>query len=77
MVDLLEDVKQDTVTIDTENGDHDKFQHYCSKKAISDNLFYGTPMQALCGKIIRQQVDPLGRTVCPTCVEEYEKLEAD
>ena len=74
---ILEDIEIETININTDDGDHDRFQHYFSKKAIEANIFEGTPMTALCGKVVRQQVDPKGRTVCQLCVEEYNKLEAD
>lgn len=51
----------------TDNGDHDKFQHYFYKSSIERNIFEGTPMQALCGKIVEQQVDPQGKTICNEC----------
>lgn len=56
-----------TIAVDTTNGDHDKFQHYFHKKAISDNLFTGKPMKALCGRIVAKQTDPKGRTICQEC----------
>lgn len=56
-----------TIAVDTTNGDHDRFQHYFHKKQIENNIFNGTPMKALCGKIVKQQVDPKGRTVCQSC----------
>lgn len=58
-----------------DDGDHDRFQHYFSKKDISDNLLEGKPMTALCGKIVKQQVDPAGRTVCGTCKSVWESLQ--
>ena len=73
MSDVLEDIKTINVSND---GDHDKFQHYFSKKAISENLMNGTPMTALCGKVVKQQSDPAGRTVCPSCKDAWEKLDA-
>lgn len=62
-------------TINVSNdGDHDKFQHYFLKKDISENLLTGKPMKALCGKIVSQQVDPKGRTVCPDCKYVYDNF---
>lgn len=58
--------------VHTNDGDHDKFQHYFAKTAIDENLMSGKPMRALCGKVVEQQVDPLGRTVCPTCKNIFE-----
>jgi hypothetical protein len=77
MLDTLEDVE---IVLDqkiTDDGDHDRYQHYFSKRAIEANIFHGTPMTALCGKVLLRQVDPKGRTICQTCIDEYEKLEKD
>lgn len=65
MVDILEKPKEDVKV--TNDGDHDKFQHYFYKSDIERNIFDGVPMVALCGKTVRVQVDPKGRTVCPEC----------
>lgn len=67
MTDLLE--KEDLKTNFSDTGDHDRFQHYFYKKDINENLLTGKPMRALCGKVVAQQVDPKGRTVCPECQE--------
>lgn len=56
------------------DGDHDRFQHYFSKKDLSMNIMFGHPMTALCGKVVVRQVDPKGRTVCQTCQEIWEGL---
>lgn len=69
--DVLERVEKLQVTND---GDHDRFQHYFSKEAISANLLDGIPMRALCGKVVKQQVDPKGRTICPTCIDMMENV---
>lgn len=53
----------------SDNGDHDRFQHYFSKKDIGANILMGTPMTALCGKVLKRQVDPKGRSICQTCQE--------
>lgn len=48
-------------------GDHDRFQHYFRRDDVTRNLLTGEPMTALCGKVVTQQVDPKGRTVCAEC----------
>lgn len=63
MLDVVEEKK----IVTTNDGDHDRFQHYFRKADIEKNLFEGTPMKALCGKVVAQQVDPKGRTICPEC----------
>ena len=73
MSDILEDTRVKKSR--TDDGDHDKFQHYFRKRDISNNLMTGKPMVALCGKIIARQVDPKGRTVCQKCKDELEKLQ--
>lgn len=66
-------LEQEKVKV-TNNGDHDKFQHYFYKKAIDANLMNGTPMQALCGKILEQQSDPKGKTVCHECQRQMDEV---
>lgn len=73
MSDILEKTKPSKSH--TDEGDHDKFSHYFSKKSINDNLMSGKPMVALCGKIVARQSDPHGRTVCQACKDELEKLQ--
>lgn len=68
-MDVMERVKEETITVDSNTGDHDKFQHYFRKADIEANLFEGKPMRALCGKVVAQQVDPFGRTICAECQE--------
>jgi len=58
----------------TDDGDHDRFQHYFFKEDIDRNMFEGTPMTACCGKVVVKQVDPKGRTVCPACAEFMENI---
>lgn len=72
MSDILEDTRVNKSH--TDDGDHDKFQHYFWKSAIEANLLTGKPMVALCGKIVSRQVDPKGRTVCQKCEDELEKV---
>lgn len=72
MSDVLEDTTVIHQNIFTNDGDHDKFQHYFAKKDVDENLMSGKPMRALCGKIVAQQSDPLGRTVCQTCKDIFE-----
>lgn len=69
---LDEDVQVIELPVDVNDGDHDRFQHYFSKADINKNLMHGVPMRALCGKIVTEQVDPKGRTVCETCKYELE-----
>lgn len=67
-------IKEDEKIAVTDDGDHDKFQHYFPKWAIDANLLEGKPMKAMCGKIVKSQVDPKGRTICQTCQEIYDAL---
>lgn len=73
MSDVLERTDEQTITVDTTNGDHDKFKHYFFKDEIDANFLYGTPMKAVCGKVVVQQSDPQGKPVCGTCKEIYDK----
>lgn len=72
MSDLLERPKEDVKV--TNDGDHDRFQHYFHKKDIERNIFEGVPMRALCGKVVAQQVDPQGRTICSECQDIYDNV---
>lgn len=74
MADTMEIIETERVLKHTDDGDHDRFQHYFLKKDIEANIFDGRPMTALCGKVVPQQVDPQGRTVCSTCTELMESL---
>jgi PhoPQ-activated pathogenicity-related protein len=58
----------------TDDGDHDRFQHYFHKAAINENLMSGKPMKALCGAVVKQQVDPQGRTICGTCKDILDEV---
>jgi Protein of unknown function (DUF3039) len=73
----MSDVLEKTDLKVTNDGDHDKFQHYFAKKDIEANLMTGKPMKALCGKVVAQQSDPHGRTVCPTCKDIFENVMKD
>ena len=57
-----------------DDGDHDRFAHYAPKDAIADALVFGTPLQALCGKIWVPSRDPSRYPVCPTCAEIHASL---
>ena len=73
MSDILE--KTDEKVTATNDGDHDRFQHYFFKKDIDANLMDGTPMRAMCGKILDRQVDPKGRPICQECIDFYAQMQ--
>ena len=73
MADILERTQEDVKAV-SNDGDHDRFQHYFRKDDIEANLLDGKPMKALCGKVVARQVDPLGRTICPECNYIYENV---
>lgn len=74
MSDVLEDVKEETITIDTENGDHDLFSHYARKLDIEKSMFEGVEITALCGKKWRPSRDFTKYPVCGTCKDMYESM---
>lgn len=74
MSDVLEDIKEETVTIDAENGDHDLFAHYAKKTDIERAVFDGAVIKALCGKEWTPNRDFTKFPVCPTCKEIYEAM---
>lgn len=57
-----------------EPGDHERFAHYASKKAIESAIFNGTPCKALCGKVWVPNRDPQRFPVCLECKEIWESL---
>jgi Protein of unknown function (DUF3039) len=59
----------DPETIDTDDGDHDRFAHYCRKSDITRALVTGEAIVALCGKKWVPTRDPSGYPICPTCAE--------
>lgn len=65
----------DTLTaperIDTDDGDHDRFAHYCKKADIARALVTGEQITALCGKRWTPCRDPERYPKCPTCVERH------
>lgn len=67
MTNLLEKTDEKVDIKPTNNGNHDKFAHHFYKKDLDANIFHGTPMRALCGKVLTQQSDPKGLQVCPEC----------
>lgn len=54
---------------DTDDGDHDRFAHYCRKGDIARALVTGEAITALCGKRWVPSRDPERYPVCPTCAE--------
>ncbi len=51
----------------TDDGDHDRFAHYTSRKAAARAYVEGTPLRALCGKVWVPSRDPSRYPVCPEC----------
>lgn len=74
MNDVIEDVKEETITIDTENGDHDLFAHYAKKTDIERAVFDGAIITALCGKQWRPHRDFKKYPVCGTCKDIYDNV---
>ena len=54
---------------DTDDGDHDRFSHYCKKADIVRAHVTGEAITALCGKKWVPTRDPSRFPVCPTCKE--------
>jgi hypothetical protein len=54
---------------DTDDGDHDRFAHYCKKADIVRAHVTGEAITALCGKKWVPARDPSRYPVCPTCKE--------
>jgi hypothetical protein len=56
------------------DGDHERFAHYVKKDKIVDSSVFGTPVEALCGKVWVPSRDPKKFPVCPDCQRIYESL---
>ena len=65
--------KNDTKVIHTNDGDHDKFSHYCDKADIEKAILDGIPCTALCGKKWLPNSDPQKYPVCPECNDIMDK----
>jgi hypothetical protein len=52
-----------------DDGDHDRFSHYCKKADIVRAHVTGEAITALCGKKWVPTRDPSRYPVCPTCKE--------
>ena len=63
----------DTITApsrpELDDGDHDRFAHYCRKADIVRAHVTGEAIEALCGKKWVPTRDPSRYPVCPTCKE--------
>lgn len=55
--------------VDTDDGDHDRFAHYCRKADVARAYVTGEAIEALCGKKWVPTRDPSRYPICPTCVE--------
>ena len=54
---------------DGDDGDHDRFAHYCKKADITRAMVTGEPVTALCGKRWVPSRDPERYPICTTCKE--------
>lgn len=67
-VDVDVDVEERT-TPTTDDGDHDRFTHYVSRRELERYRRTGRPVTALCGKRWRPDGDPTRYPMCGTCSE--------
>jgi hypothetical protein len=58
----------------TDDGDHDRFTHYVSKRKLEKARRKGTAVTALCGKRWKPDGDPSRYPMCPTCAEMAAEL---
>jgi hypothetical protein len=65
----IDDVQVEPTDVDTDDGDHDRFAHYCRKEDVARAYVTGEAITALCGKKWVPTRDPSRYPVCPTCVE--------
>ncbi len=52
-----------------DEGDHDRFAHYVSKRELEKARRTGKAVTALCGKKWRPNADPSRYPVCQTCAD--------
>ena len=69
----MADTVLETVPIDTDAGDHDRFAHWARKSDITAAHVNGTPVIALCGKVWVPTRDPSRYPVCPDCQRIYDE----
>ncbi len=55
--------------VTTDDGDHDRFAHFCKKGDVARAYITGEAITALCGKKWVPTRDPTRYPVCPTCKE--------
>jgi hypothetical protein len=65
---------EDTRTVPTDDGDHERFSHYVPKDKLTEAMVMGTPVVALCGKVWVPSRDPEKYPVCPECKKAWEEL---
>jgi hypothetical protein len=53
----------------TDDGDHDRYSHYCRREDVARAYVTGEAIVALCGKKWVPTRDPSRYPVCPTCKE--------
>lgn len=68
---------EETRTVPTDSGDHERFSHFVPKDKLMDAMINGTPVIALCGKVWVPSRDPEKYPVCPECKEAWEGLKKD
>lgn len=60
--------------VGSDDGDHDTFAHYVTKKALEAAIFDGIPATALCGKKWLPTKDFKRFPTCPECKEIWNSL---
>ncbi len=68
------DTIEDTRTVPTDDGDHERFSHYVPKDKLTEAMVMGTPVIALCGKVWVPSRAPEKYPVCPDCKEIWESM---
>ncbi|WP_104107643.1 DUF3039 domain-containing protein [Nocardioides sp. 616] len=66
---------EDTRTVPTDEGDHERFSHYVPKDKLTEAMVMGTPVIALCGKVWVPSRSGEKFPVCPECKEIWESLQ--
>ena len=63
-------------TVQTDEGDHERFSHYVPKDKLTEAMVMGTPVIALCGKVWVPSRAPEKFPVCPECKEVWESMKS-
>lgn len=84
MSDLPTTLIEERTTLDTSQGDHDRFKHYVwhpekgrAAAMVTEAMVTGVPIRALCGKLWVPSRDPSRYPVCTECEDIKKAVQGD